>query len=433
MRILSDPFELEPILYQSYAHPSNVVTYICTRCYATKNLQRESCLSAGFRYVVRGCSCAHLARHSFVLNQSDHSEHALDGKMFMVGVADVSIEQFAFMTTSSAKTHKTGLSRNCCPQTRICDCFELRDTHILSCCGISVSQIIRMQRGHMTTEPNKIAISLCSKLEAIEETNTKAVDPIKDERIPDGVSTFVHYPKITDTSFKVGDDFPSFPPLTSFWRGLSDQFVREHIRDTDKNEKEVPAVIDATPDLDKTSENDMDQRSTQVLFDAESEHSTQALFAENILADGDFLKYSTNSLVGSNASEPNESPYLDPELVRRAHSFHGIPYDIPRFVTVPSKDSLRDAPEQVSIHGRREKVQNGLVEVKPGKFVRVHGIKHAQDAIDQGKSAVVECSLCSKRYAVHQSAKALYCTACDSVTDMRHDSRGQQRAWWHSV
>ena len=261
----------------------------------------------------------------------------------------------------------------------------------------------------MTTEPNKIAVSPHSKL----ETNTIALAPIEHERIPVGKSTAVGYPKIDDTSYNLRDDFPSFPPLTSFWRAISDQFVREYIRD-----REVHAATDTKPCLDKTSEHEMDERSTQSLFAEDSEHSTAAVCVENIVADHHCFKYSTNSLIGSNASEPNQSPYLDPELVRRARSFHDIPYDIPRFVTVPSKNSLRDAPEEVSIHGCRKKVQNGLVEVKPGKFVRVYGIKHAQDAIDQGKSAIVKCSVCSKRYAVHQSAKALYCTACESVMDM---------------
>ena len=259
----------------------------------------------------------------------------------------------------------------------------------------------------MTTEPNKIAISPYSK----PETNTEVFAPIDHEKIPVRKSTA--YPKIDDTSYNFRDDFPSIPPLTSFWREISDQFVRECIRD-----QEVRAATDTRPGLDKTSEHDMDERSTQSLFAADSEHSTAAICVENIFADVDCFKYSTKSLIGSNASEPNESPYLDPDLVRRARSFHDIPYDIPRFVTVPSKDSLRDAPEEVSIHGCRKKVQNGLVEVKPGKFVRVHGIKHAQDAIDQGKSAIVKCSVCSKCYAVHESAKALYCPACESVTDI---------------
>jgi uncharacterized CHY-type Zn-finger protein len=56
----------------------------------------------------------------------------------------------------------------------------------------------------------------------------------------------------------------------------------------------------------------------------------------------------------------------------------------------------------------------------------VHGIKHAQDAMKRGESVVVECGVCSRRYAVDESAKALYCTACDSVTEVRNNFKGKR-------
>jgi hypothetical protein len=151
------------------------------------------------------------------------------------------------------------------------------------------------------------------------------------------------------------------------------------------------------------------------------EPSSGALFPDNLLGSDEFAKHSSTSRTDDDDDDDDESaddPYLDPDLVRHARSFRDLPHGIPRFVSVPSDDSLRDSQEQVVFGGSPKKVHNGWLEVHPGEFVEVHGIKLAQDAMKRGESAVVECGVCSTRYAVDESATALYCTVCDSVTEM---------------
>lgn len=281
----------------------------------------------------------------------------------------------------------------------------------------------------MTLEPNPIASDTTSNLESIEETKKKGVSLSEEKSFSDYLLTPLTAnpkgasvdgsPTMNDSGISLFDDFISLPPLTGFWRAISDQFVREHIHDSNKNTKEAPGVSQHAPGLEKTF--DSDDRSTHTLPDVNS--SDGALFPDNLFGNDEYANGSSTSV---DDDESDDEPYLDPDLVRRARSFRDIPHDIPKFVTVPSEDSLRDSPEQVIFGGSPKQVQNGLLEVNPGEFVRVHGIKHAQDAIKRGKSAVVECSVCSRRYAVDESARALYCTACDSVTDVRNDFKGKR-------
>jgi hypothetical protein len=290
----------------------------------------------------------------------------------------------------------------------------------------------------MTTEPTTRTIAtdatVTSKLETIEETKTKSVASSEEKSASDRllmltpltanpkVDAVDDYPTRKASRIKVFDEFPGLPPMTSFWRTISDQFVREHINDSNKNAKEAPHVSEHPPGLEKTF--DWEDRSNRALPYANRYDG--ALFPDNLLGSDEYAKYSSELFID------DDEPYLDPDLVRRSRSFPCAPDDIPRFVSVPSEDSSRDSPEQVLLGGSPKTIQNGLLEVNPGEFVRVHGIKHAQDAINKGKSAVAECSVCSKRYVVDQSARALYCTACDSVTDMRTDFIGKKSALWHS-
>lgn len=297
----------------------------------------------------------------------------------------------------------------------------------------------------MMNEPNTIASDTTSNLEAIEDTKKKTVVPSTKESFSDRllltpVMTTAN-PKVApvDDSSPTGndsgikyifDDFLGLPPMTGFWRVISDQFVREQIHDSNRNTKEAQALDDVSqhaPGLERTF--DSDDRSTHALPDVNP--SDDALCPDNHLGCDGYAKSSSTSFI-DDGDDDDDEPYLDPVLVHHAHSFHGIPSDIPKFVTFSSGDSVRDSPEQVVFGGSPKKVQNGLLELNPGEFVRVHGIKHAQDAIRRGKSAVAECSVCSRRYAVDESARALYCTACDSVTDIRNDfKKGKESALWH--
>lgn len=282
----------------------------------------------------------------------------------------------------------------------------------------------------MALEPNTIASDTTSNLETIEETKKKGVSLSEEKSFSDyHLTPLTANPKsasadgsptMNDSGITLFDDFLSFPPMTGFWRVISDQFVREHIQDSNKNTKEAPGVSQHAPGLEKTF--DSDDRSAHTPPDVNS--SEGALFPEND-------EYANGSSTSVDDDESDDEPYLDPDLVRRSRSFRDIPHDIPKFVTFPSEDSLRDSPEQVIFGGSPKQGQNGLLEVNPGEFVRVHGIKHAQDAIKRGKSAVAECSMCSRRYAVDESARALYCTACDSVTDILNDFKGKRSASWH--
>jgi hypothetical protein len=265
----------------------------------------------------------------------------------------------------------------------------------------------------MTTEPNAIADT--TKLDTIDGPHIKAaaatmseegryskrfLTPLTANPLPvvDDI-----YPKMmTDTSDKVGHDLKLIAPMTSFWRKISDQFVREHIHNADKN---APAVTPEPPAWKRNWKASRDETFTLNLDDPDG------AFLAN---DGRFSRKSLiNNDCNADDDDDDAEPYLDPDLVRRAHRIfrRGKPKN------TPSEDNtkVRGAPKQVGA----KNIQDGLLEVNPGKFVKVHGTEHAQEAIQKGKSTVAKCSACSRRYAVDESARKLYCTRCGSVTDIQ--------------
>ena len=129
-------------------------------------------------------------------------------------------------------------------------------------------------------------------------------------------------------------------------------------------------------------------------------------------------------------SEPRDSSptnksapaYLDPDLVRRAHSnsdeISGTS-EIPKIVHVASDESIEDALEELDIDGTRKRVEKGQVEVSPGKFVRIHGERHTRSAIEKGQSRIVKCGSCRNKFQVDRKAKQFYCPTCKSVTELK--------------
>lgn len=214
------------------------------------------------------------------------------------------------------------------------------------------------------------------------------------------------------------------PPLTGLWRFFSDQIAREVVQNANQKEhghkegvRNVPAAPETAFDSDESQGNDhsiktLPDESRCYQDDEDEDHSTPGILFQDTFSE---------TRENSSSSKSTNTPYLDPDLVRRAHSnSEDPPLDLPKIVHVPSDESLGDAPERVSIHGTRKLVKHGVVELSPGKFVRVHGRRHAQSAIEKGQSTIVACTYCYKKFQVDRKAKALYCTFCDSVTELHH-------------
>lgn len=236
-------------------------------------------------------------------------------------------------------------------------------------------------------------------------------DPIHHPRSPPSH----HQTKSTEQSFQT--NIP--PPLAGMWRYFSDQFAREDVQKA--NQKPASGDVKLTPAA----------TALDMTFDDESQEvpSIHALPDENQShndSDDDEDERSTPAMMlfqdTFSESQRDSAPYLDPELDeiwRRTHSKpDDPPLDIPKIVSVPSQDSYaeEDAPEAVSIEGHSITVKHGMAEVKPGEFVRIHGRRHAQNAIAKGQSIIVQCDSCGKRFQVARKATALYCTNCNSVT-----------------
>lgn len=251
----------------------------------------------------------------------------------------------------------------------------------------------------------------------------------------------VHHPMQRLTTGSQRNVQQSMPePLTGLWRKFSDMIARENMEDT--NEKEPPPLqVKTAPQAEKTatasptsgktrrSSSDATPGIVDTTFDEESvdERSIHALPDDSrFLNDDEIRSYDSPTWLFHYALDQDEeqresttsrsTPYLDPDLVRRAHRHARIPSDLPRMISFPSDDSLKDAPHHVSIHGDKKEVKMGMVELHPGEFVRVHGKRHAQSAINKGQSIVVKCSTCRTKYQVDRRAGSLYCTKCDSVT-----------------
>jgi hypothetical protein len=185
----------------------------------------------------------------------------------------------------------------------------------------------------MTTEPNTIADTTRTKRETIEGPSTKAAATTtisNEERFSKRLLTPLTanppavdgYPKIrADTIFKVGHDFNLLAPLTSFWRNISDQFVREHIHDTDKD---AAADTPSPPVPKRPLKASRDDTLTPHLADPDG-----AVLAND-------RQFSQQSLI-NNDDDNDDEPHLDPDLVRRAHNVRGIPYGKPQ--NTPSEDT----------------------------------------------------------------------------------------------
>ena len=60
----------------------------------------------------------------------------------------------------------------------------------------------------------------------------------------------------------------------------------------------------------------------------------------------------------------------------------------------------------------------GLVEARPGKFVRMVGTERARKAISRGKAKVVKCQACENSFQIHRRARVLYCKGCQHFTPL---------------
>ena len=60
----------------------------------------------------------------------------------------------------------------------------------------------------------------------------------------------------------------------------------------------------------------------------------------------------------------------------------------------------------------------GLVEARPGKFVRMVGTERARKAIARGKAKVVKCQVCENSFQVHRRARVLYCKGCQHFSPL---------------
>jgi predicted RNA-binding Zn-ribbon protein involved in translation (DUF1610 family) len=233
-------------------------------------------------------------------------------------------------------------------------------------------------------------------------------DPIHQQLI----QTPRHHNKTLEQDFQAG--FPL--PYTGLWRFFSDQIAREGVQKANQTPacRQVNTTSVLTP-----------PRAPDTTLDDESqeEHSTHAPFIENHSRnESDHEEEHSSHMIlfqdTFSETQRDSSSYLDPELDeiwRRSHS-NEPPSDLPKIVKVPSEESLKDAPKQVSIEGRKKAVRHGMVEVNPGEFVRIHGKRHAQSAIEKGQSTIVKCDTCHKKFQVDKKATALYCTNCNSVT-----------------
>lgn len=203
------------------------------------------------------------------------------------------------------------------------------------------------------------------------------------------------------------------PPFIHLWRRYSDQFAFEGVQVADQKQGSVglsatfegPVSEDDTPVQGRFSEKDRGPSESSRIFSFEDAFSDTAL--------GSSLDSSTTL-------------YLDPDLLKRSRtntSKSARHLSVPKTIETRCRKSLQDAPQQVEIDGNKKQVMQGLVELKPGEFVRVHGKEHAQNAIEMGQSTIVKCSSCNSKYRVDSKAGALYCTQCDTVTRLGKDEK----------
>jgi hypothetical protein len=198
------------------------------------------------------------------------------------------------------------------------------------------------------------------------------------------------------------------PPFIHLWRRYSDQFAFEGVQFADQKQGSVgfsatfeeSVSEDDTPVQGRFSEKDRGPSESSRIFSFEDAFSDKAL--------GSSLDSSTTL-------------YLDPDLVKRSRTNTSTSA---RHISVPKTIETRcRRSRQVEIDGNKKQVMQGLIELKPGEFVRVHGKEHAQNAIEMGQSTIVKCSSCNTKYRVDSKAGALYCTQCNTVTRLGKDEK----------
>ena len=234
----------------------------------------------------------------------------------------------------------------------------------------------------------------------------------------------LYHDKVSENSYQ--EDLPQ--PLTGLWRFFSDQIAREGVQNADEKRNgfpqevtaassDTPAVVDTTFDEEEETEGERSRNifpdDTRSFDDEDSEdrNSPAILFQD------------TFSETARESTSKTSALYLDPDLVRHAHSKSEElrrRRNIPKVVHIPSEAILKNSPSGSSTEeANRATAKTDVVESNnPGEFVKVHGKRHARSAIEKGQSTIVRCSVCQKRFQVDRKAKALYCTFCDSVTQL---------------
>jgi LSD1 subclass zinc finger protein len=268
-------------------------------------------------------------------------------------------------------------------------------------------------------------------------TNKPLIDAEDEEEEED--DPFEQEPPIqqskTEPENAVPSDIP--PPLSGMWRFYSDQLARDYVQHADQvtgtpSCEVAPAVLETTLSSEEASD---DERSVHALPDQSRCKNEKDQELSSLLT---FLFQDTFSETRGSSLPTNKSApaYLDPDLVRRAHSNSDEilePFELPKVVHVASVESIEDALEQLDIGGTPKFVEKGKVEVSPGKFVRVHGERHTRSAIEKGQSRIVKCGSCRKRFQVDRKAKQFYCPSCKSVTELKVRRKKEPKELYNSM
>lgn len=291
-------------------------------------------------------------------------------------------------------------------------------------------------------DTNENTYGKISKTPLIEEEDTFDEEPPQ----PIAKNGGVHVLPRKKTGGEGSVQFNLPQPFTGLWQRFSDMVAYENVQKSNpKQPNDIPVkdgVVsssnDSPPALDATfDESDESQRSRRNHVPppppppngsnrrSRGDSESESYESPALLFQGTFSNEEEE--VGIEAID--KAFYIDPSLVQRAHAasrhhhHHHPSLSIPKMVKIPSEDSLQDAPHVVSIHGYPKRVQRGMVEVDPGKFVRVHGERHAKSAMEKGQSIVVKCASCQHKFQVDRKAGSLYCTHCKSVTRLRPEKK----------
>jgi hypothetical protein len=84
-----------------------------------------------------------------------------------------------------------------------------------------------------------------------------------------------------------------------------------------------------------------------------------------------------------------------------------------------AKPSISDTKSSSAMSRTENLLQyGGLLEMSPGKFMKMRGTKAVQKAIQQGKASIVKCTCCNGLFQVRRKARALYCRNCQQFTPL---------------